>query len=179
MKAVLSVHNGQLVSAVGDYDHHGVPCIPTLVFMSTRQIRRTWKFWDSIKHDPDTQELQESGAVYPGAEGMIKPLWTTPGWLPLWSDPTRPDYIGLDFDPGPVGAPGQIINFGRNEEYHFLCAHSFTDLLEFLLAEVTTGAWPATTIIDDDEDEPLPWFGDPQKSFFNTLYDRFETQPRH
>ncbi|UFS97142.1 SMI1/KNR4 family protein [Nocardia huaxiensis] len=178
MKAVLSVHNGQRISTVGD-DDHCVPCIPTLIFLSTRKIPRIWKFWDSIEHDRATESLQESGAVYPGAEGKIKPLWTSPGWIPLWSDPTRPDYIGLDLDPGPAGTPGQIINFGRNEEYHFLCAHSYTDLLEFLLAEVTTGAWPATTIADDDEEEPFPWFGDPQKSFFNTLYDRFEIRPRY
>ncbi|MFF2554381.1 hypothetical protein ACFVUS_25495 [Nocardia sp. NPDC058058] len=147
--------------------------------MSTRKIRRTWTLWRSIEQYPDTESLQESGAVYPGAEGMIKPLWTSPGWIPLWSDPTRPDYIGLDLDPGPAGTPGQIINFGRNEERHFLCAHNFTDLLEFLLAEVTTGAWPATAIVDDDGNEPFPWFGDPEKSFFNTLHDRFETHPRH
>lgn len=178
--AVLSVHNGQVSFMVGDYDNHGVPCIPTLMFLSTTEIRKTWQFWDSLKDHPDTLELQSAGAVYPGAEGKIKPLYSSPGWIPLWSDPTRPDYIGLDFDPGPTGTPGQMINFGRNEEYHYLCAPNFTDLLEFLVAEVTSGAWPPTEIREDDEDyDPLPWFGEPRKSFFNTLYDRFEIRPRH
>ncbi|MFE6858089.1 SMI1/KNR4 family protein [Nocardia sp. NPDC057668] len=176
--AVLSVHNGQIDSAVGDYDH-GVPCIPTLVFMSTREIRRTWQLWDSVKDDPATQSLQSSGMVYPAAQGKIKPLYSSPGWIPLWSDPTRPDYIGLDFDPGPAGTPGQIINFGRNEECHHLCAPTYTDLLEFLLAEVASGAWPATEIVEDDDDrDPLPWFGEPRSSFFNALHDRFEPQRR-
>ncbi|SUA81273.1 Uncharacterised protein [Nocardia otitidiscaviarum] len=59
----------------------------------------------------------------------------------------------------------------------------FTDLLEFLLEQVIIGAWPASVITHDDEEEddrePTPWFGDPRESFFNALYDRFETRPRH
>ncbi|MCP9624846.1 hypothetical protein FOH10_16130 [Nocardia otitidiscaviarum] len=182
VKAVLGMHNGQLVPSLGYYDH-GVPCIPTLTLLSANEIEQIWRSWDDARDHPATVSLQRSGAVYPGAEGLIKPLYTSPGWIPLWADAERPDYIGLDFDPGPRGTPGQIINFGSNEEHHYLCAPDFTDLLEFLLEQVAIGAWPASVITHDDEEEddrePTPWFGDPRESFFNALYDRFETRPRH
>lgn len=176
VKAVLGVHNGQIGYEVWDYDH-AVPCIPTLLFLSTSEIQRVWELWESTRDLPSTVGLQEIGNVFPSARGLIKPLYTSPGWIPLWADPTRPDYIGLDFAPGPDGTPGQIINFGRNEEYHFLCAPDFTDLLEFLLQQVISGAWPATLTTDEEDDEdyePHPWFGDPEASFFNALHDRFE-----
>ncbi|MFB7718784.1 SMI1/KNR4 family protein [Nocardia sp. NPDC056100] len=181
VKAVLGMHNGQAVPSLGYYEH-GVPAIPSLTFMSTTEIRTVWEFWDAISDDPSTIDLQEIGATYPAAKGLIKPLWTSPGWIPLWAHPQRSDYIGVDLDPGPAGTSGQIINFGRDEERHFRGAPNFTDLIEFLLEEVTSGHWPATVFVregEDGEEEPTPWFGDHAKSFFNTLYDRYETRPRH
>jgi hypothetical protein len=85
--------------------------------------------------------------------------------------PVAADYIGLDLDPGPKGTSGQIINFGRNEENHFLCADDFTGLISILHREtVVRGAWQATTITYGDGGGTHPWFGDPEEHFFNTLY---------
>jgi hypothetical protein len=95
-----------------------------------------------------------------------------PAWIPLWSDPTRADYIGLDFAPDARGVSGQIINFGRNEDHHYACAKSVTELLEILVAEVESGAWPACQM--GYGDGSIPWLGDPKQSFFNVLAARAE-----
>ncbi|MFI6173518.1 SMI1/KNR4 family protein [Nocardia sp. NPDC051052] len=182
VKAVLAVHNGQKAALTASGSEHGVPCIPTLNFLSTTEIQKRWNFWAEIRNGPDIEALQAGGDVFHGAERLIKPLYTSPGWIPLWADPVREDYIGIDLDPAPAGTVGQIINFGRNEEKHFLCATSFTELIRILLDEVQSGAWQASQIGDDEEadgsyenTEILPWFGDPDEQLFNALYSRFET----
>ncbi|TLG17611.1 hypothetical protein FEK35_00005, partial [Nocardia cyriacigeorgica] len=139
---------------------------------STESIAECWQEWAEVRSASDIAELQEMGGVLPGAEGRIKPLYTSPGWIPLWSDPREPDYIGLDLDPDEHGITGQIINFGRNEDQHFLAASSFSELLTILHDEVRTGGWRATQISDGTQ--MLPWFGDPEDHFFNALYERFE-----
>lgn len=165
VRAVLGMHNGQRETKVFDRAKPAVPCLPTLMFLSTDLILEAWRFWQEIG---DVIE----GSVFPGAEGVIRPLYSSPGWIPLWGDPVNADYVGLDLDPGPKGTSGQIINFGRDEEEHFLCADDFTGLISILHREtVVRGAWQAATISDGSGVHP--WFGDPEEHFFNTLYARF------
>ncbi|MFE6861603.1 SMI1/KNR4 family protein [Nocardia sp. NPDC057668] len=179
VKAVLAMHNGQLSTDIATGGEGAVPCIPTLSFLSTRLIEQCWSSWIAVREGSEIEQLQAFGAVMAGAEGRVKPLYTSAGWIPLWSDTSRSDYIGLDLDPDHAGVPGQIINFGRDEERHFVCAESFTDLLSFLLDEVRSGRWPASTVVEgEDDDDPgdesesYPWFGLPGEHFFNALHAR-------
>ncbi|HZE39363.1 MAG TPA: SMI1/KNR4 family protein [Stackebrandtia sp.] len=176
VKGVLAIRNGQKTITTGPNSGHGVPCIPTLNFLSTTEIREHHESWSEIRRGSDIEDLQQMGGVFPGAEGMIKPLYTSPGWIPLWSDPISDDYIGLDLDPGPTGTTGQIINFGRDEERHFLCAPDFTRLMSILLEEVLSGVWQASQITSStsEGEKTHPWFGDPEEHFFNALYARFK-----
>lgn len=187
LAAVLMVHNGQSRTATADRDDDdAVPCVPTLSFLSTALIEQCWSKWVPIREFEDMDALQACGATMPGAAGRVRPLYTSPGWIPLWSDPVRSDYIGLDLDPDAAGVRGQIINFGRDEERHFVCANNFTELLEILLDEVRSGRWPATTLIYDEEGEEhtvvgdvadgsgRAWFGALEDHFFNALYKRAE-----
>ncbi|TLF78208.1 SMI1/KNR4 family protein [Nocardia cyriacigeorgica] len=172
VRGVLSIHNGQRKTMTASRSAYANPCLPTLSFLSTESIAECWQEWAEVRSASDIEDLQEMGGVLPGAEGRVKPLYTSPGWIPLWSDPREPDYIGLDLDPDEYGIAGQIINFGRNEDQHFLAASSFGELLLILHDEVRTGAWRATQISDGAQ--MLPWFGDPEEHFFNALYERFE-----
>ena len=97
------------------------------------------------------------------------------GWIPLWSDPTGADFIGVDLAPGEKGQVGQIINFGRDEEEHRCYAPRFEDLLQILLDEVESGAWPASERTGSNGAKQ-PWLGDPQEHFFNTLYARWKAR---
>ncbi len=170
VKDVLKRHNGQLsvITPAGD---HGVPCIPTLNFLSTKHIQEAWSHWSTYWDYPeDLERVNKFGGVFPGAEGIIKPLFTSPGWIPLWADPIDRQYVGLDLDPGPHGKRGQIINFGIDDEIHFICASSFTELLEILLEEVYSGIWQPS------ESWSGPWFGSPDEQFTNALFKRFQTK---
>ncbi|GAB4583756.1 SMI1/KNR4 family protein [Nocardia sp. IFM 10818] len=179
VRAVLAVHNGQRSTDTAERTEYATPCLPTLSFLSTTLIQECWDRWNDLRDTPDLEQLQDIGDVFPGAAGLVKPLYTSPGWIPLWSDPINADYIGLDLDPDIQGTPGQIINFGRDEERHFVCAPDYSSLLQILLDEVLTGAWPATkmeTELPDGNWTDLPWFGNPDDHFFNALHTRFKSQ---
>ncbi|MEW2353157.1 hypothetical protein [Spirillospora sp. NPDC029432] len=109
VRAVLRMHNGQRETMLAGRAGTAVPCLPTLMFLSTDLILQEWRMWQKVGDVVD-------GTVLPGAEGIIKPLYGSPGWIPLWSDPVSADYVGLDLGPGPKGTSGQIIDFGRDEE---------------------------------------------------------------
>jgi cell wall assembly regulator SMI1 len=149
------------------------PCIPTLSFLSTEMVSRVWSEWDALRRDLPRHQLEGlHGGTRSMAHGVVRPLYTSPGWVPLWADPVRADYVGLDFDPGKAGRPGQIINFGRNEDEHFQCATDFEDLLAFLVEEVEGGGWQASQM--GFGHDTIPWFGAPRSHFFNALYERWE-----
>jgi cell wall assembly regulator SMI1 len=174
--AVLRIHNGQIVTILSNRVVEGTPCIPTLSFLSTRDIAGVWREWAELRGGMDASklgELQSSCSVFPSAKGKVKPLYTSPGWIPLWADAGRPDYIGLDFDPDTRGSRGQVINFGRNEDRHFLCAPDYGQLMAILLEEVEGGDWQQTAM-PFGKDRTIPWFGDPDVSFFETLYHHAE-----
>jgi cell wall assembly regulator SMI1 len=167
LKAVWRLNNGQKTSLTASRTTPATVCIPTLTFLSTELVIEIWSEWANLKVDA---ELQSCGSS--AAPGMVQPLYTHRSWIPLWSYPTGADYVGLDLAPGETGAVGQIINFGRDEEKHFVFADSFANLLEILLEEVTSGAWPASQL--DLDNQTIPWLGPPDASLFNALHARFE-----
>lgn len=172
VKEVWWLNDGQKATMIASTANDAIVCIPTLSFLSTELAIAIWREWDKLRRtDKGIDELQSCGRS--PEEGVVQPLYTHPGWIPLWSDPTGADYIGVDLAPGPKGQSGQIINFGRDEEEHRCYAPRFEDLLQILIEEVESGAWPASERIGS-KDAKLPWFGDPKEHFFNTLYARWK-----
>jgi cell wall assembly regulator SMI1 len=170
VRAVWKINDGQKQTMTATRLVPGTVCLPTLSFLSTELVVTIWQEWEGLRASADVAEL--SSACRSIVPGLVQPLYTHAAWIPLWSDPTRPDYIGLDFTPGEKGTPGQIINFGRNEDEHYVCAKSFAELLEILVEEVESGKWQPSQM--GYGDGSIPWLGDPRKSFFNALYARAE-----
>ncbi|SEB02207.1 Cell wall assembly regulator SMI1 [Thiothrix caldifontis] len=63
--------------------------------------------------------------------GHIQDIYANKKWLPLMDD-AGGNFIGLDFDPGPKGISGQIINFGRDEDVKYVFSSSIGDFLDSL-----------------------------------------------
>jgi cell wall assembly regulator SMI1 len=174
VKEVWRLNDGQKETMIASTANDAIACIPTLSFLSTELAISIWREWDKLRRtDKGIDELQSCGRS--PEDGVVQPLYTHPGWIPLWSDPTRADFIGVDLAPGPKGQSGQIINFGRDEEEHRCYAPRFEDLLQILIEEVERGAWPASERTGS-KGTKLPWFGDPKENFFNTLYARWKTR---
>lgn len=69
-------------------------------------------------------------------KGRIKELVYNTKWIPF-AGPDEQNYLALDFDPGPEGTPGQVINFGDDEFIYpkskrYVWAPSFLGFLNFL-----------------------------------------------
>jgi cell wall assembly regulator SMI1 len=177
VKAVWRLNDGQRVTMLSNQVVKATPCIPTLSFLSTEMVARVWAEWDALRRDLPRDELED---LHRGTrslvDGVVRRLYTSPRWIPLWADPTRPDYLGVDFDPGKSGCAGQIINFGRNEDEHFQAASDFDDLLACLVDEVERGSWPASEM--NFGTERIPWFGAPRAHFFNALHARWQGRQR-
>lgn len=60
--------------------------------------------------------------------GAIQLMYTNPRWLPLF-DTGGGNHVGLDFDPGPRGTVGQVINFGRDQDDKTVLAESLEHFL--------------------------------------------------
>ncbi|WP_165569531.1 SMI1/KNR4 family protein [Corallincola luteus] len=109
-----------------------------LSLLSTEKIVHELKGWRDVI-DQGLDGLSDSCTSH--QEGKIKCEYANTKWLPLLGDWSG-NFIGLDFDPGPEGKQGQVINFGRDEEHKYVFADSldeFMDLLDRLLesAEIT------------------------------------------
>jgi cell wall assembly regulator SMI1 len=133
LKALLRLNNGQL-------DRDGCTAFPGLEFLSTDWIIDQWIEWDDFRLGETPEGLESlddySRALDPG----VRDVYTHPGWIPLLKDGDRSDYVGLDVAPAKGGVSGQVINFGRDEDEHFVAFPSVTGLIEFWLAEVRTGS---------------------------------------
>ena len=65
---------------------------------------------------------------------MVKEVTGSAKWIPF-AGPDEENYLGLDFDPGPKGTVGQVINFARissSMERRGMCSPSFGGFLHFL-----------------------------------------------
>lgn len=85
-----------------------------LHLLPLEEVIREWTFWRQAEHDPmagqNAAVLATMASVPPK---WIKSLYACRGWLPLITDHSG-NYIGVDLDPGPGGAWGQVIVFGRD-----------------------------------------------------------------
>lgn len=100
-KASYRIHNG---SARWPGPIIGVP------MLSTTDIQRVWSKLQAVAKD--WREMLPIQASF--KKGAIREDAVNPKWIPFLG-PDEDNYVGLDFDPGPAGSKGQIINFGADE----------------------------------------------------------------
>ncbi|QKX05728.1 hypothetical protein HN014_12680 [Aquimarina sp. TRL1] len=107
-KKFYQLHNGE---------KEGTGYIRRLSLLSLEQIDKelstTRKMWETN----ETFNLSWYDPIVP--EGAIKKMYYNPKWIPFISDQTG-NFIAIDLDPGPRGIIGQIINYGADEDYHYV-----------------------------------------------------------
>ncbi len=89
-----------------------------------KELKKVAKVWEELLPIQVSHE-----------KGMIKEDAVNPRWIPFVG-PDEDNFIGLDFDPGPKGTGGQIINFGADQFTHgserLVLAPSFRGFMNFL-----------------------------------------------
>jgi cell wall assembly regulator SMI1 len=117
----------------------GEPMLPL------EDIARVWTEFKSFVKDWEAMlPIQASFK-----KGAIKEDAINPKWIPFLG-PDEDNYVGLDFDPGPTGTKGQVINFGADEfkydSKRFVFAPSFGVFLNFVADLMSAGK----VVVDQD-----------------------------
>jgi cell wall assembly regulator SMI1 len=96
-----------------------------------------WKTWvkgygECLK-DGTAESMDEGCSSFP--DGFVRPVYFDSGWIPLTYD-SGGNHIGIDLNPGPKGIRGQVIKFGRDDEFHTVLALSWGQFLTDLADEL-------------------------------------------
>ncbi|MEV0284002.1 MULTISPECIES: SMI1/KNR4 family protein [unclassified Kribbella] len=118
-----------------------------LVFLGVAESLREWADWSSLRDetsDEDMQALRMFSASVPAEAVQLE--YTAAGWLPILKESMEGSYLGLDLAPGPGGQPGQVINFGRDEDRKAVISRSMSDLLSFIASEARQGEFVVSSV---------------------------------
>ena len=112
-------------------------------------VAKIRKRWLSEAPDVDKEEIWTEKWTFTPKDA-IKPTYFHPGWIPLSDDIQG---LAIDFEPGPKGTVGQLINFGRWDIWHrTVIADSLGQYLERLANKMEAGK---IRFYDEDEDLPI------------------------
>ncbi|BFU42021.1 SMI1/KNR4 family protein [Krasilnikovia sp. MM14-A1004] len=139
LKAGWRLHDGQ---------REGAGVMLGLWWLPVAGVAREWSMWAELRAEQDDDFFRSLDVEQRSSPRLaIRRRYTVPGWIPLFCWPYESDCFGLDLDPGPEGRPGQVINFGRDQERKFVAAPDFDGLLAWLAAEA---AGDRLELDDDD-----------------------------
>jgi len=96
-------------------------------FLAVDQVLALASGLENTRLSDATSFPREPIPSYP--PNAVRDLSTSVDWV-AFADDRAGGYLAVDFDPGPTGAIGQIINFGRDDAAHFQLATSFESFLE-------------------------------------------------
>lgn len=118
-----------------------------LVFLGVDASLREWTNWSSLRAETSEADMQLlrtfSEAVPPDA---VQLEYSAAGWLPLLKESMEGNYLGLDLAPGPSGTPGQVINFGRDEDRKVVISRSISDLLGYIASAAERGDFVVSSV---------------------------------
>jgi len=127
----LRIHNGQGLPDQGVL-YRCRPC-------NVGEIETIWRC--SVEYALPVQESNPEGCYLEQfssqPDGAVQCLGATRGWISLhdWDG----NHIGVDLNPGPRGAFGQVINFGHDASTKYVLAPSWAHFLEDVADELEAG----------------------------------------
>ncbi len=125
------IYNGQ---CAGPGIVYGLP------IESLRNCLIHWRAWvkgsERNLKGGSNADLDSACSSFPAA--FVRPVYFDPRWIPLTYD-SGGNHIGVDLHPGPKGTHGQVIVFGRDDEFHTVLALSWGQFLTDLADELEAG----------------------------------------
>jgi internalin A len=108
----------------------GLPLLPL------SEVVRCWRNWAGYAADEDL--LADLNGDYTSSPtGAVRETYARRGWLPFAGGEDH--YVAVDFDPGPSGASGQVINFGRDDHVRHVIAPTFAEFMSFVAELFSAG----------------------------------------
>jgi cell wall assembly regulator SMI1 len=127
VRAFFRTHDGQTSSKAG--------LASGFYFVSLTEAEKLLAGWAATraKLGDGIKELDRSCSSDP--RRAIQRKYSLPGWVPLLRD-DEGNAVGVDLEPGALGASGQIINFGRDEEEKHVLFPNVAEMLDWLATEL-------------------------------------------
>jgi cell wall assembly regulator SMI1 len=120
------------------------------LWLPVRGVAAEWRKWDELRKTSSEEQrraLDVSCRSHP--PHAIKRRYSSSGFVPLFQRPMEGNYIGLDLEPDAAGTPGQVINFGRDEDDKFVAAPDFDSMVAWLADQALGGrasiAWSSNS----------------------------------
>jgi cell wall assembly regulator SMI1 len=102
-----------------------------LEFLNTRGIASEWR---GLRDYDDS-----AGGLEAIARGPVRPLWTSPNWIPIVLIGGETRHFCLDLDPAPGGEVGQVIHATPKWEERSVVAPSIDAFLELIASALRDG----------------------------------------
>lgn len=138
-----------------------------LVVEPLRDCLVHWKTWAEgyqMNIDDGSAADMDAGCTsFPA--GYVRQHYFNRGWIPLTYD-SGGNHIGVDLNPGPKGTRGQVIKFGRDDEFHTVYALSWGQFLTDIADELESGNFLLDT---SDPERPELDLGDPHRKHFHSV----------
>jgi cell wall assembly regulator SMI1 len=99
-------------------------------FMSLQEVLVEWHFW--------AEEAESEMPVAPAPTDIVKQQPANRYWIPFAEDGDG-NFLAIDLDPGPAGHAGQVINFGSDEDHHYVLAGNVAELISWMMRELQAG----------------------------------------
>jgi cell wall assembly regulator SMI1 len=132
-----------------------------------RDVLGNWHSWvdgyEQNAEDGSAASMDETCSSFP--DGFVRPVYFDRGWIPLTYD-SGGNHIGVDLNPGPKGTRGQVIVFGRDDEFHTVLALSWGQFLTDLADELEAGNFRLDLT---DPDYPNLEPDDPHRKHFHSI----------
>lgn len=148
-----------------------------LEFLSIDRMISNWLAQMSVirQNARDGLNMDEFEKSY--EKDKIREIYATQKWIPFAYD-WGGNFLGLDFDPGPKGTTGQVINFGRDENEKYVVADNFESFMKWYADQLDDGNFRIN--IEDDGGKSLNTKIPPSGHFLDSIRKMFkiEGQPR-
>jgi cell wall assembly regulator SMI1 len=132
-----------------------------------RDCLNHWKTWvegyESALQDSTAEDLAWRCFSFPA--DFVRQQYFDRAWIPLTYDSSG-NHIGVDLNPGPKGTRGQVIKFGRDDEFHTVLALSWGQFLADIADELEAGNYRLDTT---DPDYPEFDLDDPHRKHFHSV----------
>jgi cell wall assembly regulator SMI1 len=125
VRALYRLHDGQVQHEPTD-PRWAAGLVGGLPLLPLDQILFHWDQWDGFE---DELDMDDEASSEP--EGFVHAKYSLRGWVPLTHDGGG-NHIGIDLDPDERGTIGQVILFGRDDDWHRVLAPSLVSYLEQL-----------------------------------------------
>jgi cell wall assembly regulator SMI1 len=138
-----------------------------LAVVSLSESLGHWQSWvegyEMNLKDGTAADLDSGCSSFP--DGHVRPVYFDKAWIPLTYD-SGGNHIAVDLNPGPKGTRGQVIVFGRNDEFHPVLALSWGQFLTDLADELEAENYRLDTT---DRDYPQFNPDDPHTKHFHSV----------